>query len=776
MKTKNLLKKAFLLLALIGGTSSAWATDYNWTFDGYCTAQSIDKDKNANIPRSATTVVSTSNTIDLSYVTGDNSDSKMYNLKKAATVGSINYNSYLYMGGGGSSYPSAGNLRYFTTGTITGKGKLTIVYAGTVGGTCYIYDGTSASAISSALTSITPAASTAVESSVIDCGEGKSLAICHSGKCYIYAIKWTAVETHNVSAVTSTGTDAYGTVSAESTSVAEGGTTTITAVPASGYKVTNWAVSGTGATISPSGASNSTSTTLTMGTADATVTVTFGAAGGLNVTHTLTNVTATSGATGEDAISEGAEYTAVFAANSGYVLPNAIAVTIGGETATAGTAYTWNKATGTVTVGSAYTTGDIVITVTGEEAYTLTYNANGGTGSMDPIVSKGSITLTANAYTKSGYTFIGWATSQDNADAGTVAYADRAAYTLNADATLYAVWAANDYSFTASAGSGDISSGEEVTTSIGGKMVYTPDSGGSPTLKYSTTAGTNCVEFGGAGQCNVTVTLDKLMKAGTVITLTFYNASETARGLKIANSTGTAKATYSETGIGTYTKQYTVVADDGLEGSNIFKIVRNNNSYLVGLTVINCNQAVPVTVTAAGWATYCSPYALDLEHATGLTNAYIVTGATGSVLNTTSVKGGTIPANTGILIKAPAGTVTIPVVASSETNVSDNKFQGVTTATEIAAEAGYVLMADPSLGFYKNANAFTVGANTAYLPANFASLARSAFFFGGNITAVENVEAAEAKAKAKDGKFIENGKLVIVKNGQKFNAAGAKLY
>ena len=88
---------------------------------------------------------------------------------------------------------------------------------------------------------------------------------------------WVAASSsHSVSAVTSTGTDTYGTVSAASTSVAESSTTTITASPATGYQVTNWAVSGTGASISPSGSSNSNTTTLTMGTADATVTVTFG--------------------------------------------------------------------------------------------------------------------------------------------------------------------------------------------------------------------------------------------------------------------------------------------------------------------------------------------------------------------------------------------------------------------------------------------------------------------------------------------------------------------
>ena len=94
---------------------------------------------------------------------------------------------------------------------------------------------------------------------------------------YSNVITVTVTASHSVTAVTSTGTTTYGTVAAGSSSVAEGATTTITASPATGYQVTNWAVSGTGASISPSGSSNSNTTTLTMGTADATVTVTFGA-------------------------------------------------------------------------------------------------------------------------------------------------------------------------------------------------------------------------------------------------------------------------------------------------------------------------------------------------------------------------------------------------------------------------------------------------------------------------------------------------------------------
>lgn len=84
-----------------------------------------------------------------------------------------------------------------------------------------------------------------------------------------------------------------------------------------------------------------------------------------SVTHSLTNVTASSGATGASAATAGTAYNAVFAASSGYSLPETIGVTIGGTAATAGTDYTWNSSTGAFTVPAAKVTGAIVVTIAG---------------------------------------------------------------------------------------------------------------------------------------------------------------------------------------------------------------------------------------------------------------------------------------------------------------------------------------------------------------------------------------------------------------------------
>lgn len=79
-----------------------------------------------------------------------------------------------------------------------------------------------------------------------------------------------AIPTHTVTAATNN--ESYGTAAAAASPIAEGATTTITATPKSGYQFVSWAVSGTGATLS---STTDNPTTLTMGTADATVTATF---------------------------------------------------------------------------------------------------------------------------------------------------------------------------------------------------------------------------------------------------------------------------------------------------------------------------------------------------------------------------------------------------------------------------------------------------------------------------------------------------------------------
>ena len=91
---------------------------------------------------------------------------------------------------------------------------------------------------------------------------------------------------------------------------------------------------------------------------------------------------------------------------------------------------------------------------------TIVFNANGGTGTMQnmTVATDVSANLTSNAFTKEGYTFKGWATSEN----GSVAYTNGASYTMgtNSSYTLYAVWEANKniLVFNSNGGSGSMQS------------------------------------------------------------------------------------------------------------------------------------------------------------------------------------------------------------------------------------------------------------------------------------------------------------------------------
>lgn len=93
--------------------------------------------------------------------------------------------------------------------------------------------------------------------------------------------------------------------------------------------------------------------------------------------------------------------------------------------------------------------------------YTIVFNANSGSGSMSNLsmTYDQSKALTANAFSKTGYTFKGWATSAG----GSVVYSNsqsvkNLASAQGATVNLYAVWQANTYTivFNANGGSGDM--------------------------------------------------------------------------------------------------------------------------------------------------------------------------------------------------------------------------------------------------------------------------------------------------------------------------------
>ena len=114
------------------------------------------------------------------------------------------------------------------------------------------------------------------------------------------------------------------------------------------------------------------------------------------------------------------------------------------------------KTDGNTLKGSTYTVngtdGDVTLTADyAINTYTVHFNANGGDGQMsDQVFTYNEAQkLTAKAFTRTGYTFAGWATSEN----GNVVYSDQQSVSNlttenNATVNLYAKWTCNTYTVT----------------------------------------------------------------------------------------------------------------------------------------------------------------------------------------------------------------------------------------------------------------------------------------------------------------------------------------
>ncbi len=109
--------------------------------------------------------------------------------------------------------------------------------------------------------------------------------------------------------------------------------------------------------------------------------------------------------------------------------------------------------------GATYTVGpeavNVIYAVWQGKPNRISFHANGGDGSMEPMVipTGDTAALTANRFTKRGYAFLGWATAPD----GKAVVSDAADFTVETygDQTFYAVWALANYEISFSSRVGD---------------------------------------------------------------------------------------------------------------------------------------------------------------------------------------------------------------------------------------------------------------------------------------------------------------------------------
>lgn len=411
-----------------------------------------------------------------------------------------------------------------------------------------------------------------------------------------------------------------------------------------------------------------------------------------------------------------------------------------------------------------------------ELKYSVTYakgdGVEGTVPSVEYVTSGNSITLPVN-YTlyKSGYTLTGW-------NDGSNIYATGASYTVTKNTTMTAVFTAN------------------------GASSYLGHNASTVTWGFQTANDDPTWNLQGFGKEKIGYYVTKTSVGGSNIDLLM--TMDVTNG-KIDNSTNSSWAQINANTIltvpvivGAVVKVYTYSSAaaptfDGNTGNfdstnKIYSytattagdldIVFGGDDYASQVTV-EYPLTVSVTVSDAGYATYVnSDY--DLNFTSTSIKAYKVKVTSKGVATMTLVN--KVPANTPVLLYKDGGaTESIPSMTGAAAVTENDLVAGADAAVPTEDGAGNTNMIlnniGGNVGFYFAAGN-TVATNRAYL--HFAStLAPGAgeargmtLVLDDNIlTGINEVEAA-TKAIVKEGKFFENGKLVIFKRGMKFNANG----
>ena len=190
-----------------------------------------------------------------------------------------------------------------------------------------------------------------------------------------------------------------------------------------------------------------------------------------------------------------------------------------------------------------------------------------------------------------------------------------------------------------------------------------------------------------------------------------------------------------------------------------------------------------MTIGETGYATlYYSKLALTVPAGV---KGYTCSLAGGSFnMDEAFAEGQTIPAGTGVLLKAETGTYTFKVSSETGSAVADNWLKGSDEkATTEGGERYYMLSLDAkntagSVGFYwgaDNGEAFTNGAHKAYLCVKpGVAGAKTCYRFDGQTTAIDGTRAD--KPTAADGavynlagqRVDRSYKGVVIKNGKKY--------
>lgn len=182
-----------------------------------------------------------------------------------------------------------------------------------------------------------------------------------------------------------------------------------------------------------------------------------------------------------------------------------------------------------------------------------------------------------------------------------------------------------------------------------------------------------------------------------------------------------------------------------------------------------------VSVSEAGYATYATKYNVEVPNDENVKVMTVTVNKDNSTITLNDIPANTvIPANTGILVKAPAGNCDFVVTSKEGAKLEHNSLIAATTDVTSKGDKFFALTKlGEKVGFALVANGVVIPAGKAYLEVPTSTTAK---FFGldGEATGINSVKTAKADGayytlegvkttKPVKGLYIHNGKKIVVK-------------
>ncbi len=362
-------------------------------------------------------------------------------------------------------------------------------------------------------------------------------------------------------------------------------------------------------------------------------------------------------------------------------------------------------------------------------------------------------------------------TATSNADATKTASCH---VTVTADATAVTTAVLFHETFDKCSGTGGTGT---YSGSVGSSTIYTDESW---TARSNCGGADKCLKFGTSSDASMTTSTISLTGSATLT----YRVAGWKSGTNTLAVSATGATVSGDIAITMTAATWTphTVSITGATGS-VTITFSGGRGFIDDIKIVQKRTTVDVTLNAAGFASYCSPFALNLTPTADYT-AYTVAAAGGNAVTFTKIPG-RVAANTPFILYNPdnaSQAVSIPIIANNDAAiaaVSNNELVGTLSPTYVEAAEGYYNFGLSGSKFAKM-NTGVVKANKAYLPVSNTMLQSSApslsiVFNHEETTNIHHIEQLKEKKGVlynlsgqrintpSKGLYIWNGRKVIVR-------------